>query len=429
MATSVQRQVANAQVPTSKYVECIKKHMGDTTFSQFFVPSKLVSRPSHVTPDSVVKISPILDSFVQAGLDNMTMLPKRLEEALEQVVKTDDHPKDMSRTTFIGHLVTHFQNIMKFIRTLKYEDTTANMVRKCRKTGGFRRQLSGADSIVIQNILRNIKVSQADHMGFASGSEPATSPPPQLSPVRKPTRPRAPRSPQQESPALPSPSKSLIGENFFAKTSVCKGERRSPPARGFSLSLMQSSDEEDAAGGETEAPPRGSPPPQSTTPEPDALQDGKAGPVNFESPEAPHAEEPDAATPADEDYDENGVLRIHAVLMPNAERRKSCVLGPRARKNMKRRPAAATQGQGNLQTPEKPKGPPGGNRRRAAAAAPSKTPKIDPKTPKIDPKKTPKIDPKTPKIDKAAADTLNVPLERAALSGPTAEEKPRHELC
>eukprot|EP00959_Pyramimonas_sp_CCMP1952_P234938 4909068-Pyramimonas_sp.AAC.1 len=42
-----------------------------------------------------------------------------MEEALEHVVKEDDHPKDMSRTTFIGLLVNNFEHIMKSIRTLK----------------------------------------------------------------------------------------------------------------------------------------------------------------------------------------------------------------------------------------------------------------------------------------------------------------------
>eukprot|EP00959_Pyramimonas_sp_CCMP1952_P454119 9469395-Pyramimonas_sp.AAC.1 len=91
-------------------------------------------------------------------------------------MKADDHPVGMCRNTFIGHLVNHFQLVMKFIRTMKYEDTCAKMMRKCRRTGSFRNKLSGADSIVVQGILRRIKVSSAD---AASGSEPAHSPPPE----------------------------------------------------------------------------------------------------------------------------------------------------------------------------------------------------------------------------------------------------------
>jgi len=112
-----------------------------------------------ITSSSLVRVCPLLESFIESGCRQCILLPNRLEAAvISLVTKRPSLCKSTvsSRECFLitQHIVCH----CKFLRAFARENEAPGKDRRYPKSGSIRRRLSATDWIVIRRVLSKVEI-------------------------------------------------------------------------------------------------------------------------------------------------------------------------------------------------------------------------------------------------------------------------------
>ena len=120
------------------------------------------------TPTMLTALFPLLQLFIEKGLSNCAVYPSMLDASLQDLVRTpEDHPSVESPLLFIAQVRDHIAKVFAFVRLYKMEENQplaqassgSTRWRKFPKTAAFRRQMSNADSIIMQSLTTRIEIS------------------------------------------------------------------------------------------------------------------------------------------------------------------------------------------------------------------------------------------------------------------------------
>ena len=167
-----ERALANPDVKDADYIESINRLCHGSTICDVLGPT-LASGMHQITPNMIVRLSPMLEHLIKKGIRNGVVYPNRLDFALKASCTT--LPKQLNPTVYFHNVTEHIRHALAVLRDLKREDTAGpRSGQKRSKVGSFRRACGMADTIIIKTLLDSMEV------------DPSPSPPPESSPLSSP---------------------------------------------------------------------------------------------------------------------------------------------------------------------------------------------------------------------------------------------------
>ena len=387
MAARRPRELANPDVQHEQLVLLIEKFQAGRTWSSLLGP-RLASKAHQICPSLFVRITPLMSDLLAVGFTNCVLPMAKLEKALRQTVLPGEPVANGSTVDLlVGQVAEHIRLCFNMLRLLRVEDKASShsigRFRRYPKTGGFRKQLTAADTVLVQSLVREVKL-RSEGASSKEDLEEQQDPMPDVNAQPAQAEAKTP-------PGLPSVEDCMAlfrrGTALASDCSSIEQQTQGP------IDISSSSEEEPAA--ETHS----------------VEEEHAAETLSVE--EEPAAETLSVADTIE--YDEFGCLiqtdlEEPAILPPNSKKRRLAVLNRRRTTKQPERTASP-----KIQQTPSPK---------KAKAQIQKTPS---------PKKAKEIT--TSSAQKVMQKRLHkkvlaaLPLKGAMMSGPTGELIPRVELC
>jgi len=329
-----------------------------------------------------------MSDLVAAGFTNCVLPICKMEMALRKTMLQEEPvPKGFTLELLVGQVAEHIRLCFNMLRLMHVEDgsgiSSEGRFRRYPKTGGFRRQLSAADTVLVQSLVRQVKLrapraadacEPEDQQEETNAHEQAEAGTPQ-------TEAETPPLSVEESMALFRRGMAMTGEEF-----------------------PESMEGQEFTWG------------QATKIGQVAKVDDAESAIDLVS--SDEEEQPVPSVADTLEYDEFGCLMsqgAESILPPNSKKRRLAVLNRRKHTKQPKSPASTPTKEGKkaktgklAKAEEDLETTPAAKKTKETAAASSK---------KVSKTRLPQ--------DIVAA----LPLSRCTMSGPTAELPPRVELC
>jgi len=156
MAKTIQKQrpMANHSMLECEYFDILEEWISSypaATISSLLGP--LVMKEREVSTTSLVRITPLLQKFVEKGQDQCVLLGSRLENAILRLYEKRPNLKINNVASESAMFAQHVMVTCKVMRSLKREEYAGNCQRRYPKTGHLRRRLTPSDWCVIRQLL------------------------------------------------------------------------------------------------------------------------------------------------------------------------------------------------------------------------------------------------------------------------------------
>lgn len=128
-----------------------------------------------VTPKMVCFLGSLLQSFLTIGLNNCVLPVGKIESAIAiTMYENEKIPQTYCMDRWVSDVTEHIRLAFSMLRLLKIEDITASKTpggrRRYPKTNSFRRQASGADTVMIASLTDQVSLKGLDDVASDAAS-------------------------------------------------------------------------------------------------------------------------------------------------------------------------------------------------------------------------------------------------------------------
>lgn len=179
------RPLANHAMHEADYIDILQSWLQgfpQTSMSNLLGPLKM--KPSEITPESLVRATPLIQKFVSEGASQCIFLVSRLENAVLHVLgKHKWASADQSSPATEAAMITqHLVVTSSMLRTIRREDEQSGKHRRFPKSSSLRRRMTSSDWAVVRPLLASIVLPGPETRPLPTVASPSKSPASSCSP-------------------------------------------------------------------------------------------------------------------------------------------------------------------------------------------------------------------------------------------------------